>query len=266
MIVLGENSVEREKAGGKVRAIRPRKRNATPVFGLWLFLLFCCLLASYFFIHSPYFSLQNIQVQGYEVLPAEKIIEMSGITTGINIFRTDNQGAITKLMMHPSIKKAEITRKLPSTLAIKITERTPAALVVGQDGFIVVDEEGVYIKKVSDLQGMHLPLISGVEVDKNHRPGANISTQGLSASIKLISLMDKTLQENVSEIMAPTPYSLTLKTIQGVEVRFGEPVELERKLKIIEELLLDNGSVINSQTVEYIDLRYNAPPVIKRKN
>lgn len=258
--------MEREQAEVKVRPIRPRRRNAAPVFGLWLFLLLCCLLASYFFINSPFFSLKFIQVQGNEVLAADKIIELSGLSPGINLFKTDNSEVMAKLKMHPSIKKVELTRKLPSTLTISITERTPVALVVGQDGFIVVDDEGVYIKKITDLQGVHLPLISGVEVDKNLRPGSNISTPGLEASLKLISLMDQILQENVSEIIAPSPYSLSLKTIQGVEVRFGEPVELERKVKLIQELLLVNGSIINNQTVEYIDLRYNAPPVIKRKS
>ena len=78
--------------------------------------------------------------------------------------------------------------------------------------------------------------------------------------------MDKSFLVNVAQIVAPTPESLALKTVQGVEIRFGKPEDLERKLHLIQTLLLDNGAVINSQTIEYIDLRYDTTPVIKRKN
>jgi cell division septal protein FtsQ len=69
----------------------------------------------------------------------------------------------------------------------------------------------------------------------------------------------------VAEIIAPTPESLALKTMQGVEIRFGKPEDMERKVEVIQELLIENGAIINDQTVEYIDLRYNTSPVIKRK-
>lgn len=250
----------------KVRYIRPRKRrSAAPVFGLWLFLLCCCLLAAYFFINSPYFSLQNIELVGNISLQPQQIIDLSGLESGENIFRLDTVAASSKIKMHPTVKNIEIRRRLPATLQFTITEREPAALVVGQDGFIVVDIEAFYLEKVIDLSDWQLPLISGIEVDPNARPGTNLGTDGLKAALQLTTMLHHEFLQNVAEIMAPSSLSLSLKTIQGVEVRFGEPLDLERKIGVMQSLLMENGAIINSDTVEYIDLRYNTSPVIKRK-
>lgn len=244
---------------------RKRRRSAAPVFGLWLFLLFCCFMAAYFFLNSAFFAVKEYQIQGNTVLTGEEIIQMGELSLGTNIFKLQTQAAIERIEMHPSIKKAEIKRLLPSTVAVRVLERVPLALVVGQDGFIAVDEDGVYIKKISELKDQKIPLISQVKVDENIRPGEHLESNGLKAALQLIKLLKKEFFVNIAEILAPSQFSLTLKTVQGVEVRFGEPVDLERKIVIMEELLLENEAIINNQTVEYIDLRYQTAPVIKRK-
>lgn len=250
----------------KVRNIRPRKkRSAAPVLGLWLFLLCCCLLAAYFFINSPFFSLQNIEVSGNISLQPQEIIEFSGLERGENIFRLDAITAVNRIEMCPTVKTAGVRRRLPATIMFSIIERQPSALVVGQDGFIAIDIEAVYLEKVKDPQNWHLPLISGINVEQDARPGSDLATEGLNAALELTTMLDQKFLENVAEIMAPSSLSLSLKTMQGVEVRFGEPLDLERKIGVMQSLLMENGSIINSDTVEYIDLRYNTSPVIKRK-
>lgn len=248
-----------------VRYIRRRKRNAAPVFGLWLFLLFSCLVSSYFFMHSAFFSLRHIHVQGTISLKPESIIEQSGLKPGSNLFKLDTQGAALKTELDPTVKSVKIERKLPDAVVIKIVERTPTALVAGGEGLIIVDDEGIFIK-AAEPGASNLPLVSGVPIPENARPGSDLSTPGLRAALSLIGLLDKAFLTGVVEIVAPTPESLTLKTRQGVEIRFGKPEDLERKIKVMEKLLVENKETINAQTVEYIDLRYDTAPVIKRKN
>ncbi len=244
---------------------RRKKGSAAPVLGLWLFLLFLISLAGYYFLNSAFFALQQIEVTGNTTISQETIVRQSGVAPGVNLFKIDTQGVIRKIQMLPSVKKVEVKRRLPHTLVLQITERTPIALVVSPDGFLQVDDEGIYIKRVQDFKDLHLPVVSGVPLENNLGPGTRLEKPGLSAALRLIQMMDKVLKENVTEIIAPSPQTITLKTLQGVEIRFGEPEEMDRKMKIIEELLIENGAIINNQTVEYIDLRYNTAPVIKRK-
>lgn len=249
----------------RARAIRKRRKNAAPIFGLWLFLLFICLLAAYTFMHSSYFSISRIDVVGNEQIMPEEIIKQSGLTLGTNLFQVNTAEALHKLVLNPLLKQAEIKRGLPSRLVVTVSERKAVAFLVGKNGLMEIDDEAVYLKNINKAQDIQLPIISGVLLTGNELPGAKLSTPGLMSALALIKHMDKVFFDNVAEIIAPTANSLTLRTLQGVEIRFGEAVDLERKVKTIQELLIRNGTIINNQTVEYIDLRYDTSPVIKRK-
>ncbi|MGI6587549.1 MAG: cell division protein FtsQ/DivIB [Peptococcia bacterium] len=244
---------------------KKRKRNK-PIIGLSFFLLFCLLLSFYFFINSAFFNLQKIEVRGCSTIEKETVINLSGLTLGTNLFKIDIQEAITKLELHPVIKTVYVSRKLPYTLVLDVNERIPIALVVGSGEYLVIDEEGIYIKQVDDLLNFNLPVISGITLNEEISLGDNLTTSGLESALQLLRLMDKSFLENVTEINATTSYNLTLKMLQGVKIHFGEPEEIERKLQLIQELLVENEELINKQTVEYIDLRYKSLPVIKRKN
>lgn len=246
-----------------VRYIRRRKRIAAPVFGLWLFLLFSCVLASYYFIHSPYFSVQHIKVLESRNITEEDIIKQSGLKKGNNIFKVNLKEAASKINVFSWIEKVEINRRLPSTLLIRVHEREPLALVVYNDEFIIVDKEGIYIKKVKYVNDMNLPLVTSVPITEKDICGAKISAEGLHSALSLIQLLDNKFLEDVAEIIAPSSQSLTLKTLEGIEIRFGEPKDLDRKIHLIENLLEEHSEIINSETVEYIDLRYDTTPVFK---
>lgn len=250
----------------KARRGRSRRSRVASVFGLWMLLLFCSVLAGYFFINSAFFGLQYIVVEGNAALSDEEIIAQSGLALGTNLFKVDTNEAAVKIRMYPVIKRIEIERKLPATLNLKVEERIVVARIVDLQGFIEVDGEGVYIRHTTDQSSEQLPVISGISLSEQDKPGAGLSSPGLVAALELIRLMDESFLDNVARIIAASPESLTLQTTKGVEVRFGKPEDLERKIAIMQNLLVQNEGVINSQTVEYIDLRYDTSPVIKRKS
>ena len=245
----------------------PRKRKRRkPIIGLSFFLLFCLLLSFYFFINSAFFNLQKIEVKGCATIEEETVKDLSGLTLGTNLFKIDRQEAITKLELHPVIKTARVSRKIPHTLLLEVEERIPIALIVGNGEYLVIDAEGIYLKQVDDLIDFNLPVISGISLSEQVSLGENLTTLELDSALQLLRLMDESFLENVAEIKATTSYNLTLKMLQGVKIHFGSAEEIERKLQIIQELLVENEELINKQTVEYIDLRYKSLPVIKRKN
>jgi cell division protein FtsQ len=242
------------------------RKKRKPLIGLSLFLLFSILLSAYFFINSAFFNLQKIEVSGCTTIAEDTVLKLSGVVLGTNLFKIDKEQIQAKAEMHPVIKTVHVFRKPPHTLELQVEERTPIALVVGTDGYLAIDDEGIFIQQVADLLNMNFPVISGITLEGSTSLGADLSTPGLESALQLLRLMDKEFLEGVAEIKAASQYSLTLKMLQGVEIRFGEPENIEQKLQIIKELLIENEEIINNQTVEYIDLRYNSLPVIKRKN
>lgn len=243
-----------------------KKRRKGSFLALGLFLLFCLSLSGYFFLNSAFFNLREIQVSGCQTITEDEVIDLSGLVLGTNLFHLDAGEVVKRVELHPVVKTVRVSRKIPHTVLIKVEERVPVALVVGTDSYLAVDREGVFLRKEEDFfKELTFPVITGFTVEEGVSPGANLSTPGLSAALSLLEKMDPAFLKNVAEIKATSPYSLTLQMLNGVEVRFGEPEKIERKLQLIEELLFEKGEVINDQTVEYIDLRYNSLPVIKQK-
>src|SRR5690606_14920806 len=80
-----------------------------------------------------------------------------------------------RLLDQPWVKDAQVSRRLPDTLAIQITEREPVAL--WQNGGVVhlVDPNGVALQMVDVERYPELPLLVG--------PGANMQVGALAAML-----------------------------------------------------------------------------------
>lgn len=81
------------------------------------------LVAGYFFINSAFFNIKSITVSGNKVVPAAEIIKLSGLHHGVNIFKIDLAAAEKKITTQVMVETAEIEKKFPAALVIKIQER-----------------------------------------------------------------------------------------------------------------------------------------------
>jgi cell division septal protein FtsQ len=111
-----------------------------------------------------------------------------------------------------------------------------------------------------------LPIITDTHLDVEGNPGDQLSSEGVTAALNLIDQLDPYFLESIEEFRAPSAWELTLITHQGVQVKFGPPENLERKLGFYETILLKNNSQYNEDTLEYVDLRYETQPVVKKKS
>jgi cell division septal protein FtsQ len=109
-------------------------------------------------------------------------------------------------------------------------------------------------------------MITEAVIDSEGNPGDRLSSDGVIAALELIDRLDPYFLESIQEFQASSSWELTLVTHQGVLVRFGPAEDLERKLGYYETILLKNNSQYNGGTVEYVDLRYEAQPVVKKKS
>lgn len=242
------------------------KKQRRSLIGFSFFLLFCLFLSGYFFLNSAFFNLREIEVRGCQLADEQAIEKLSGLTKGTNLFKINKREIIAGVELHPLIKTVHLTRRIPHTVILEIEERLPFAILVGEGEYLVVDVEGVCLKQVEDLQEFNLPLISGLTVPAELTLGEELTEAGLGVALELLNSLEEGFLAEIAEIDASTPYNLTLKMLQGVVINFGSLEGIERKLQIIRELLFENEELINRQTVEYIDLRYQSLPVIKRKN
>ncbi|MBM7867524.1 FtsQ-type POTRA domain-containing protein [Heliobacterium gestii] len=239
------------------------RRQQASVLGF--FFISLLLLAAYYFLQSPYFGVSQVTVTGISLIKEEEIVRLSGIQPGENILRLDQNRICEQLRFHPQVEDVTIQREFPSTVQIQIQERKPVA-VIGQAGvFVLLDRQGILLRKLDSLYGIPLPVITGVQAPLNVGPGQVVSADGLAAGLKLCQEMPPTLLARVGEIHVINSSRLVLYTTDSIEVRFGPPDEIAAKSQALLDILdqwMKNGS---TPKLNYIDISSAKSPVVKPK-
>ena len=130
------------------------------------FLLVFLLSTFYTFIYGvftqcSYFKADNIEITGINLLTEEMVMEQASLSSGINILSLNLQSTRKRLLAHPDIEEADVQRKLPNGLVIRIEEHQPLAVIdLGRKFFI--DVKGKIYKECKRTESDQLPLVSGL--------------------------------------------------------------------------------------------------------
>lgn len=133
-------------AARRVEKDRKRKSFRTRFYAVTITLLVS--IAAALISLSPLFTVDSIEVRGNSHYTAEEIINMAHAVPGKNIIYNANKEEITSyLEQNPYIKSAKVSRRLPSTLVIKVKERQERFAFKYDDDYLIMDEDGVLLKK-----------------------------------------------------------------------------------------------------------------------
>ena len=110
-----------------------------------------------------YFGVRQLTVEGMRGLTREQVAQKAGVHTGINILSTNLTLARKRLLAHPWIAEAEISREIPSGLTIVIKEHTALATVdCGQK--YLINTHGEIFKAWEPSDPNNLPVVSGLNL------------------------------------------------------------------------------------------------------
>ena len=123
---------------------------------------------------ANYFRARTIAVTGNQHLSRDQILDQAGIHAGDNILAV-NLGAVSKrLLSHPWITSAQVSRRIPDAIAITVTEHHPLALLdLGQG--MLIDDQGQIFKAHGAGDPDDLPTISGLDYEDLHLVGEPMS-------------------------------------------------------------------------------------------
>lgn len=248
-------------SGLKILAVRNRAglRKWNVIESVFFILL--VLVTGYILLRSPLFEVKRVVVQGNQYLSEEKIRSVVNIGMGTNIFKLDLATASSNLKLLPMIKEVDITRYLPSSVVISIKERNPIGLLPTKDGFIEVDEEGVYLMKANaGIPG--LPVITGVQADISG-PGQPVRAERLENALAVLSGLPREAVMNLSEVNVDGNRQIIIYTIEGIQCRFGLAADIQEKGEVLSQLLLELRK--QGAKVRYIDLSSADQPVVSYK-
>lgn len=224
-----------------------------------LIVFILCCISLFFFLHSDFFSLKKVEVEGNRRVPVEEILRLAGLEPGLNLWRIDTKGAVARLKAHPLLETVTVKRKWPHTLIIYVREREPLALLPGPGVFWIIDGEGYIMESSNHIASNKLPLISGIQVG-NIGPGTKLEDSRLKAALEVLKALPLKAREEIEEIQALDAENLLLYLPERIKVKFGDATSVEDKWERIEGVLKNTDQL---GLLEYIDVSFNGPPVIK---
>jgi cell division protein FtsQ len=210
------------------------------------------------FFHAPFFTVQNIHVSdsSYSV---EKLVDIAGIKKGTSLFKLDVEMATRRLEEEPIISRAIVRRHLPDTVFIEIEEYTPVAMVSAGTGFWGVAADGTIIGRI-DLDGVSLPVITGVDSKSLAVGSKNVSELVMAASI--INGLPQAARDHISEVNVRNRDGLKLISRNLVEFYLGGLAHLPEKLDAVVAFLANLQSTkLPAYTV--VDVSNPKRPVVR---
>jgi len=147
----------------------PRRWLGRLLVGLKLTLLMVVLLtfSALFMVgyaavtQAEYFSTRTIKVTGQQRLTKAQILDQADIRPGDNLLALNLRMVRERLMAHPWVATAAVSREIPGTLEIRIKEHQPLARIDLGRRFLI-NVRGRIFKEVGPDDPEQLPLVSGI--------------------------------------------------------------------------------------------------------
>lgn len=116
-----------------------------------------------FLTQCDYFEITRLSIDGAQRLTKKEIAQQAQVDLGDNILAVNLSLVRKRLLAHPWIAEAGVSREIPSGLNIRIGEHTPLAVIdVGQK--FLINQQGKIFKAWEASDPADIPVINGLNV------------------------------------------------------------------------------------------------------
>ncbi|QHI73050.1 cell division protein FtsQ/DivIB [Aminipila terrae] len=144
--------------------LRKKKKRKKKNYLLRLLVIIAIGVGLYFLITSELFDIDSVKIKNNNYYTVEQVKDKSGIKIGENIFKLKKNEIKDKLLKDPYFANVIIKRKLPATVVVEVTERTEKAAVIYNGAYIIIDSDGMVLRKASAEP--KITVIQGLTVKK----------------------------------------------------------------------------------------------------
>jgi cell division protein FtsQ len=167
-----------------------------------------------------YFEAARIDISGNRRLNTETVLDRARIRTGDNILAVNLHLVRQRLLADPWIAEASVSRELPDTLEIRVTEQKPLAILDLGRKFLL-NERGEVFKELDAEQPTALPLVTGLEFSDLKLAGADqsLAFAAVMEVLRLGSRPDSALPlSSIGRIAVDRQLGLTLHAFGNAKV------------------------------------------------
>ena len=221
--------IEKEK-------VRKKKKRKKKHYFLKFLALVAFLTGLYFFFTSDLFDIQKIAVEKNSYYTSEQVIQLAGAKTGENLFEVSLSKMKDKLLIDPYIKNVKLKRKLPGEVVIIVEERKEDAAIPYGNSFIIIDNEGMVLRK-SDKEPT-LTLLVGMTV-KNMKPGTPLEVEDNAALTDTLKLLHEVKKHELFFKKIDISTIVVKAYIYDQLICEGTPENIMNNLDSLQEVLYD---------------------------
>ena len=210
------------------------------------------------FVYVPFFTLNEIRLEGAKYLTEEDILRIGDIYMGEPLFKLETNVVQSRLSKDLRIEEVSVRRKLPHTLEIKIKERRPLATINCDYGYLDLDHNGVVLDSYKTIKTMQIPMITGAAV-RDLYIGDTVENEQVRRILDFLQRLNEDTLNLLSEIAIVEQNYIVMysATERPVQIRIGKLERLDEKARLTEDFLRDLAT--NPHPVEYVDFNYTAP-------
>ncbi|MGQ9687323.1 MAG: cell division protein FtsQ/DivIB [Desulfobaccales bacterium] len=210
---------------------------------------FALVLLYYHLLTSPLFCIKdisNIEIVGTQRFSREEILAMAGLNARTNLLALRPAVVEQTLQAHPWIGKAELARRWPNRLTLRIIERQPLALVQLEELYYL-DRSGSLFRPSSPTDPHDFSVITGLQREHfpaGQRPASQLLTQTLELLAVLQEAPPPVSAKQVAEIHVDPERGFTLylnSFKMAFEFGFGDIPEKIQKLQKVWPVMAQRG-------------------------
>lgn len=235
-----------------------RKRRLYKKGILILLILFSVLIM--LCLKLQYFNITDIVVTGNKNITSEEIIKLSGIYKGNNIFYVNTLNIKKGVLSNPYILDVHISRKLPSTIKINVTERKAVFYGMKNGKFLIFGGDGIALEERNNIDGMKLVKLDGFDFSKSN----------IGSSLKCDDKRKMDIISKLSTILFNSSNNLGIEYIDITDIvnikaysgnmclKLGSSDNIDKKINTAINIL--QGSNLKDAK-GYIDVSFNGNPI-----
>lgn len=211
----------------------------------WTSIIVLVTVGLVFTLTSPLFNINEIKIENNNALSDEKIISLSGLSKGQNIFRFLKSDVINKIKEDNYVEDVKVSRSLPGTVVIDIKERNRDFSLKFLNGYAYINNQG-YILEIAD-NDIEATVIQGIETpEENIVPGNRLDTEDLKKLEVAIEIMTIAKENEINnkiktiDISDKNEYILYLEDNKMADL--GDSSNLTTKMLYVKKIMeLEEG-------------------------
>ncbi|MDY0340462.1 MAG: FtsQ-type POTRA domain-containing protein [Coriobacteriia bacterium] len=210
--------------------------------------------------NSGLFMIEDVVVEGAQELSVDEVIAVASIESGETLLGIDESGIVARLEGLAWIESADVVRRPPSTVLVRIVERERFIILDLGDTFWALDSSGRVLGQSMPATETPVPFVRDVPV---FVPvvGEIVSADEVSNAIDVLAGITPELRGKVQTISSPSAGETSLITETAVEIMVGQAEQLSEKSTLALKIMAEQG-----ESVVFIDVRSVERPVSRGLN